>query len=291
MVKRIYYALSLIIFLSTCNGPTRTPVVGGEIFNGDRALALIQEQLAFGDRIPGSEAHTRMGDWMIQELKDLSWEVEEQIFTYRAFEGRNIIGKGSPVEGEWIILGAHYDTRPISDRDDRNPWTPVPGANDGGSGVAVLLELANVLQSEDLNRNVWLVFFDLEDSGGIDGMEWAVGSMFFANNLEEFPDEVIIVDMVGDADLQLFYERNSDEELLIDVWNTADELGYDSFIPIWKHSLIDDHTPFIQLGIPAIDIIDFNYPYWHTTQDTFDKVSSASLEQVGRTLQQWLLSK
>jgi glutaminyl-peptide cyclotransferase len=282
-------ALFIVLLVASCESTTLIPETGAEIFIGERALTLVEEQLAFGDRTPGSEAHQMEGDWIIQRLNDQGWRVEEQTFSYRAFQGRNIIGKGGQDGGEWIVLGAHYDTRPIADRDEDNPLAPVPGANDGGSGVAVLLELARVLQTEGLTRNIWLVFFDLEDSGGIDGMEWIVGSTFFANHLENYPDEVIIVDMVGDADLQLYYEMNSDPDLSKEIWDVAKELGYDSFIPIGKHSMIDDHTPFVRLGIPAVDIIDFDYPYWHTTQDTPDKVSSESLEQVGRTLQQWLL--
>jgi glutaminyl-peptide cyclotransferase len=283
-------ALPFMLLVTACTIASPTVSDQEGIFSGERALALIEEQLSFGARTPGSQAHKMEGDWIIQELKELGWTVEEQLFSYRAFEGRNIIGKAGPREGEWLTLGAHYDTRPISDRDGENPWTPVPGANDGGSGVAVLLELARILQPDNLTKHIWLVFFDLEDSGGIDGMDWIVGSTFFAQNLEAFPDQVIIVDMVGDSDLQLYYERNSDPDLQREIWDLAIDMGYESFIPVSNHSMLDDHTPFIQLGIPAIDIVDFDYPYWHTTQDTFDKVSSKSLEQVGRTLQQWLLT-
>ena len=286
---QFFYALPFILLVAACQRTTPTMSDQEGIFNGERALALIEDQLSFGPRTPGSQAHKLAGDWIIQELEKLDWIVEEQLFSYRAFEGRNIIGKAGPEEGEWVILGAHYDTRPISDRDEQNPWTPVPGANDGGSGVAVLLELARVLQMEELTKHVWLVFFDLEDSGGIDRMDWIVGSTFFAQSLEAFPDQVIIVDMVGDSDLELYYERNSHPDLQREIWDLAIDMGYESFIPVSNHSILDDHTPFIQLGIPAIDIIDFDYPYWHTTQDTFDKLSAESLEQVGRTLQRWLV--
>ncbi len=231
-----------------------------------------------------------VGDWIVTELGENGWVVEEQLFPYREFQGRNIIAKGGPSEGEWIVLGAHYDTRPIADRDTVNPLRPVPGANDGGSGVAVLLELANVLQKDALSGPLWLVFFDLEDSGDIDGMEWIVGSSYFADHLKELPDKVIVVDMVGDADLQIYYERNSDQALQAEIWEVAAGLGFEGFIPAANHSMIDDHIPFIQLGITAIDIIDFDYPYWHTIEDTLDKVSSQSLGQVGQTLEAWLLS-
>jgi glutaminyl-peptide cyclotransferase len=286
---RFNLLIPFMLFMAACSNSNPIATAGEEIFEGDRALALVQEQMTFGDRIPGSEAHKSTGDWLIKNLEDYGWSVEEQLFSYREFQGRNIIGVAGPEDGEWIILGAHYDTRPVSDRDEENPFEPVPGANDGGSGVAVLLELARVLQRETLTKQIWLVFFDLEDSGGINGMNWVVGSTYFANNLEEFPDQVIIVDMIGDADLQIYYEMNSDPGLRGEIWSMASELGYKAFIPAANHSLIDDHTPFLQRGIPAIDIIDFDYPFWHTTQDTLDKISSKSLEQVGRTLQQWLL--
>jgi glutaminyl-peptide cyclotransferase len=259
-------------------------------FDGERALKFVEEQMDFGFRTPGSEAHKLTGDWITKKLDESGWVVEEQLFTYREFQGRNIIAKGGPSEGEWVVLGAHYDTRPIADRDTVNPLQPVPGANDGGSGVAVLLELANVLQKETLSGPLWLVFFDLEDSGDIDGMDWIVGSSYFADHLVELPDKVIIVDMVGDKDLQLYYESNSDPVLQAEIWEVAADLGFEAFIPTTKYSMIDDHTPFIRLGISAIDIIDFDYPYWHTTEDTLDKVSSKSLGQVGQTLQAWLLS-
>jgi glutaminyl-peptide cyclotransferase len=288
---RLNYLLPCVLILAACSRPTPLAPSGGKSFDGESALALLQEQMAFGDRTPGSEAHKSLGDYLVKKLEESGWSAEEQIFTYRGFEGRNIIGKAGPKDGGSVILGAHYDTRPISDRDDENPLEPVPGANDGGSGVAVLLELARVLQKEALTKQIWLVFFDLEDSGGIDGMDWIVGSTYFADHLEVLPDQVIIVDMIGDADLQIYYEANSDPELMGEVWGIASELGYKAFIPSVNHSLIDDHTPFLQRGIPAIDIIDFDYPFWHTTQDTLDKISSNSLEQVGRTLQQWLFLK
>jgi Zn-dependent M28 family amino/carboxypeptidase len=106
------------------------------------------------------------------------------------------------------------------------------------------------------------------------------------------PRAVIIVDMVGDADLNIYKERNSDPEIMDEIWGTAKRLGYESkFIPDYKHSMLDDHTPFLEAGIPAVDIIDFDYPYWHTTQDTPDKVSAESLQVVGETLRAWLVQQ
>ena len=166
----------------------------------------------------------------------------------------------------------------------------MPGANDGASGVSVLLELARTLPSDSVP--VWLVFFDAEDNGGLDNRQWIMGSRAFVAALTEKPQAVIIVDMVGDADLNLFIERNSDAALTAEIWAQAAALGYEKFfIATPKYNMIDDHTPFLEAGIPAVDIIDFDYPYWHTSADTADKVSAKSLQAVGETMWAWIESQ
>jgi len=258
-------------------------------FNGQNALLFVEEQMAFGPRIPGSEASRNTAVWVVEQLESFGWETEIQHFSYLGTPLMNIIAKSEGVsESKPILLGAHYDTRPYADLDPINPEAPVPGANDGASGVAVLIELAHVLDRDRLRQPVWLVFFDAEDSGNIDGWDWIVGSSFFADNLAQDLEAAVIVDMVGDRDLQLFIEKNSDIDLVQEIWELADQLGYPSFINTPKYSMIDDHLPFLRNGVPAVDIIDFDYPYWHTTSDTIDKVSADSLEQVGRTLEHWL---
>jgi Zn-dependent M28 family amino/carboxypeptidase len=165
---------------------------------------------------------------------------------------------------------------------------PVPGANDGASGVAVLLELARILPPVN-NNQMWLVFFDAEDQGHIDNFEWIMGSRVFVQELKQKPSRAVIIDMIGDADLQIFREHNSDIEMTDQLWRTADELGFSSyFIDEEKYNILDDHIPFIEVGIPAVDIIDFDYPWWHTLSDTADKVTPQSLEIVGKTLIKWL---
>jgi glutaminyl-peptide cyclotransferase len=206
---------------------------------------------------------------------------------------QNVIGKRDGVgdsNRSWIIIGAHFDTRIYADEDpDPDKRTqPVPGANDGASGVAVLLELARILPV-DLKQDIWLVFFDAEDNGNIPGWDWIMGSRYFVNSLQGKPNAAIIVDMIGDADLNIYLERGSDKELSAEIWSVAADLGYSQFIPFPKYNILDDHVPFLEAGIRAIDIIDFDYPYWHTTEDTLDKVSSESLEAVGETLRVWLL--
>ncbi len=258
-------------------------------FNGDHAFEYLKYQISLGPRIPGSKAHNEIINWMTSELVDSGWNVETQIFSTKAIVGTNLIarrGVGTP----WIIIGAHYDSRQIADHDpeDGNRIFPVPGANDGASGVAVLLEIARVLP-EDLDKQVWLVFFDQEDQGGIGNQDWILGSKAFVASLEGIPDYVIIVDMVGDADLKIYYERNSNQDLSKQIWSVASTLGFgDHFIPEERHSILDDHTPFLEKGITAIDIIDFDYPYYHSLADTPDKTSAKSLAMVGRTLIKWL---
>jgi Zn-dependent M28 family amino/carboxypeptidase len=134
-----------------------------------------------------------------------------------------------------------------------------------------------------------LVFFDAEDNGRIEGWDWILGSRAFVDQLAGQPDAVVIVDMIGDADLNIKMETSSTLSLVVEIWEQANALGYsDHFIPRPGYRILDDHTPFLQAGIPAVDIIDFDYPYWHTTEDTIDKISAQSLQVVGETLLAWL---
>jgi len=253
-------------------------------FSGPAAFAHVEAQMKLGPRPTGSVANRATGDYIIAQLRQFGWATQEQRFDYHGTGIRNIIGqKGS---GPVLILGAHYDTRRRADQDKTRPADPVLGADDGASGVAVLLELAHVLDARKLTNQVWLAFFDAEDDGDLDGWEWVVGSRYMAQNLTVRPVAVIVVDMVGDADQQIYFDRNSNRDWSQRIWTVAGELGYGEYlIPKVKWSMFDDHTPFAQQGIPAVDIIDFDYPYWHTTADTTDKLSPDSLMHVGRTLQ------
>lgn len=283
--------------LAACATPTRSPISVPptptplpRTFTGDLAYRWVERQTALGPRLIGSEANRQAGDQILVELTTLGWEIQEQTFTYQNMPIRNLIAyqKG---DGPAVLLGAHYDSRKSADRED--PTRPVPGANDGASGVAVLLELARALD-EPLPYTVYLAFFDAEDNGNLDGWPFSVGASYMAETWGQAEWQVpltavVVVDMIGDADQQLYYETNSDPTLREQLWAIAGQLGYgDRFVPQPRHTIIDDHLPFLQRGIPAVDIIDFDYPYWHTTQDTADKVSAASLETVGRTLESWL---
>jgi Zn-dependent M28 family amino/carboxypeptidase len=259
-------------------------------FDGVRAFSNVDFQVSLGPRPSGSEAHAETIQWIVSELEEIGWNVEIQKVNISGHDVQNIIARNNG-EGDWIIVGAHFDTRMISDQDE-DPGKrslPVVGANDGASGVGVLLELARVLP-KDLDKNIWLVFFDAEDNGGIPDWDWILGSRAFVENLDGIPDAVVILDMIGDANLNIYLERNSNVYLTSDIWTQAEGLGYvDYFIPEYKYSILDDHTPFLQAGIKAVDIIDFDYPYWHTSEDTIDKISSESLQIVGETILAWLL--
>jgi len=260
-------------------------------FDGRRAYADVQTQVAFGSRVPGTEGHTKAQAWIQKELESAGWSVDIQKSEALGHPVENIIAKRVD-EGPQIIIGAHYDTRMFADQDpDPTQHTNyVPGANDGASGVAVLLGLARALPKDSVP--VWLVFFDTEDNGNIESWDWILGSRGFVKNNSIQPRAAIVVDMIGDSDLNIYKERNSNPDLTDAIWAAARGLGYESkFIPEYKFSMIDDHTPFLEAGIPAVDIIDFDYPYWHTAQDTPDKVSAESLQAVGETLRTWVMQQ
>lgn len=287
--KYSFFVLLPILFgVFACQGKTEALS-----FDGNRAHDLVAQQIEFGPRFPGSEGHQEIQTWIVQLLNEAGWDVTFQDFDYYGMVGTNIIAYREPELSQdsekWIILGAHYDTRLYADNDPNpNMWgQPVPGANDGASGVAVLLELARVLPEIE-NKNVWLVFFDGEDNGNIGNQDWIQGSAYFADQLTNFPDQVVIIDMIGDEDQNIYLEKTSDQVLSAEIWDVANQLGIDTFIQEQKYAILDDHTPFLNKGISAVDIIDFDYPYWHTTADTLDKISPESLMNVGNVLFSWL---
>ena len=258
-------------------------------FSGDHAYAHVVNQVALGPRVVGSDAAWNAGEEIMRQLTTLGWDVDSQAFTFRGVKGRNIIARSG--SGPIVMLGAHYDSRPTADREyqSESRRLPVPGANDGASGVAVLLELARVLDVDSTGHQVWLAFFDAEDRGGIEDWPYSVGAGLMLDQLEARPEAVVIVDMVGDADQQIFFEKFSDRGLSAQIWKVAERLGYGGqIVPQLRHAVGDDHLPFIRAGIPAITMIDFDYRYWHTLEDTPDKLSPDSLERVGRTLVTWL---
>lgn len=289
--------IHLIIFLlaSSIGCQTRIPV-----FNGNSAFTHLVAQCDFGPRNPGSVGHQKALDYFLNVLAPLADTVSTQSFTEimprskQKVEMHNIIAQFNPKAKKQIMISAHWDTRPWGDRSlsIMRKDQPILGANDGASGVAILLELAKVLHDNPQKIGVNLVLFDAEDFGSSgDSWSYCKGSQYFAKNLPiTLPDYAINLDMVGDANLEIYIERISYKQnpsLVLDLWGLAEELKLSGFKKMAYHSIFDDHVPLYELaGIPAVDIIDFDYPdektnYHHTYNDIVENCSPESLRQVG----------
>ena len=249
----------------------------------------IKNQVDFGSREPNSQAIEECRDYIIQNLATDSVIIQnfEVELRGKKQKGVNILGVFSPAQKSRILLVAHYDTRFISDKDPNSIFEPVLGANDGASGVAVLLELAYLVsQTPPSNLGVDFLFVDLEDQGDYGSADsWILGSRHFAKDLlgDEW-EKVVVVDMVADKDLNIFKEYNSTKKLTNEIWKYAKE----GFVDRFAYSIIDDHIPFLEKGFDAALIIDFDYPYWHTSADIVKNCSAQSLGKVGRTLERFI---
>jgi hypothetical protein len=269
-------------------------------FDGAQALRYAAEQVAFGPRIPGTDAHRRMGVWLDSLARAHADSVIVQDWEHVTSKGvrlplRNVLMRFNPAAPERVLFLAHWDTRPFSDKaqDPADQRKPVPGANDGASGVAVLLGMADALRkSPPGNVGVDLLFVDGEDFGSFeDSTETLLGARHYAKNLPggARPRYAVLLDMVGDRDLQLKPEGNSllgAPEIVEKVWKTAKAAGHARvFVSEPGLTVIDDHVPLQQAGIRAIDVLDFSYgsnnTLWHTPDDTIDKLSAESLQAVG----------
>ncbi len=267
-------------------------------FDSQKAYAFLLKQCEIGPRYPGSPGQRQARDYLVSTLSEFGAKVITQPFALKfgrpekTAEAYNIIAHFQPDKRERILLCAHWDTRPWADKDPdpKNHNSPILGANDGASGVAVLLEVARLLHLHPPSVGVDIVLFDGEDSGSEGTMNsWAQGSAYFARHLSrsEYPRFGILIDMIGDADLEIYQEANSRayaRPVVDKVWEIAQNLGCKAFKPVAGSSIMDDHIPLLQVGIPCIDLIDLDYPYWHTLADTPDKCSADSLDQVGRVL-------
>ncbi|MEE9168012.1 MAG: M28 family peptidase [Candidatus Neomarinimicrobiota bacterium] len=272
-------------------------------FDAQRAFGFLEEQCALGPRNPGSPGHRDGLKYILDVISPLADEVLTQPFPYSdpysgsMFELTNVVAQFNPELNRRLWVAAHWDTRPWADRDKtkRNRIRPILGANDGASGVAVLLELAHHFHELPPATGVDLIFLDGEDLGKQgDRNHFFNGSRYLAKNIPtQMPDYCILIDMVGDKDLQLPVELNSWRQapkLVGELWNLAAHLTLTSFEWRVGHAVDDDHVVvFEEGGIPSVDIIDFEYPnrsdnYWHTLEDTPDKCSPESLKTVGTLL-------
>jgi len=297
MIKRIFavFGLGFAVIFSQIQTPTG-------LFSGESAFKFLEQQVAFGPRNPGSEGHKNCQHFLIAELKKYTINVSTQPFLFtdtdlnRTFTLTNIIAHfpGKAPQSQRILLAAHWDTRPRADRekDPELQKQPILGANDGASGVAVLLEIARIMVKYPPPVPVDVVLFDGEDYGKVSRHEdYLLGARHFAKNLPRTPYKFgILLDMVGDKNLRIPKEGYSARMLpdLVDkVWKRAQLLKLSVFINRLGSEILDDHQPLIQAGVPIIDIIHVDLvgsKYWHTLEDTPDKCSPESLKQVGTLL-------
>ncbi len=281
------------LLLAGCQGPA-APVSETD---GDAALAYVRTQLDFGPRVPGTEGHRRMAAWLDSLLRQRADTVVVQAWDHTAGDGtvlplRNLIARFNPGATERLLFLAHWDTRPVADGPaSRERNLPVPGANDGASGVAVLLAMADALKRQPPAIGVDLLFVDGEDYGSFaEDRDVLLGSRYYARNQLPGPKPLfaVLFDMVGDMEPRFYQEGFSltaAPEVVDLVWRTAAEMGHGNvFVAEPGISITDDHIPLQQAGIRAIDVIDFDYgprnAYWHTVEDSFDKISGASLKIV-----------
>jgi glutaminyl-peptide cyclotransferase len=256
-------------------------------FSGTAAFDFAKAAVAFGPRPAGSEANHKLQAYILQKVNVPGAQVVEDAFTAQTPRGlvamKNIIVKFPGKSGKAIAITGHYDTKPFANRN-------FVGANDGGSSTAVLLELAQALAGQPRIDDVYLIFFDGEEAFG----DWTAadsvyGSRHLADTWRKDASWVrfkalINVDMIGDKDLNILQDTNSDVSLRRLVWSAAASLGYQKYFTSQNEPMDDDHMPFVRLGVPSLDVIDFDYPPWHGDTDTLDKIGPASLEIVGKTM-------
>jgi glutaminyl-peptide cyclotransferase len=288
--------LATVVLLAGCEGAPLPP----REFDGAQALRYVETQLAFGPRIPGSPGHARMAAWLDSLLRTRADTVVVQRWTHVTRAGDslpmvNLLARFNPASATRVLYLAHWDTRPRSDAPgSRDTTVPVPGANDGGSGVAILLGMADALKKLPPETGVDLLFVDGEDYGSFDAgqdQDVLIGSRYYAANLPpgERPRYAVLFDMVGDRELRFPREGNSATgapDVVEMIWSLAKQLGYgEIFVPADTGPITDDHVPLQQVGIRAIDVIDLDFgpgnSWHHTPDDTIDKVSQASLQVVG----------
>ncbi len=296
--------LTTLLFLTFGCGPS------GPDFDEDHAFEYLVAQCDFGPRNPGSEGYYACLDFIINELDQSADDIILQDFRYREqryrkrYDLQNIIARYNPDASFQTIISAHWDTRPWADQEDnrRDRNQPIIGANDGASGVAVLLELAKIMGETPPPIGVNLVFFDGEDLGVPGENEtYCQGSRYFAKNLPiPRPDEAINLDMVGDKQLHIPVEKYSLEynpNLVRYLWGRADDMGLDAFDITPQYAIYDDHVRLHEIaGIPAIDLIDFKYPnpyanFWHTMNDVPENCSAESLGQVGKLMVDYIYNR
>ena len=323
MLKKLTFISLVLLSFASCEGDKKTQsrrVAESQSqsqsqtltipdFNADSAFHYVKQQLDLGPRVPGSEAHARCADWFIDFFNKNADTVYVQDFRTRLYngngiDGKNIIASFNPEAKKRIILAAHWDSRPFADHDpDEKNWnTPIDGANDGASGVGVLMEIARLLKDNPTKAGIDIILFDLEDYGApayanvMSNDDWALGSQYWSKNPHIYGYRAyfgILLDMVGAPNPRFpkeYYSQQFAPSLSNDVWRVARDLGYsDYFTNELGHPINDDHIYVNTIAnIPMIDIIHLEnnedtsfYPYWHTLKDNIEQIDSKTLGMVG----------
>ena len=281
-------------------------------FDGDTAYSYVAYQMNINTthyRIPGTQGREDCAQYFITKFQEIDPTINFTLhnFTVQSIGCQNVLFKMNENFPNILILGTHYDSRAKADKDSTNPNLRVPGANDGASGSAVLIELARVLYEKrnNLSVQIWFLFFDAEDQGGngLTGWDWCEGSSKFVQDIENFFnsstesfDAMILLDMVGGDNLRFICETYSTSSLLDELFETGRQLGYTSAFPSNPvvNRIFDDHVAFVNYGIPSADLIikfwdaPIEWPYHHTTNDDLSHISSTSLEITGKTVEQFI---
>ncbi|WP_299756313.1 M28 family peptidase [uncultured Pontibacter sp.] len=284
-------------------------------FNPDSAYAFVEKQVAFGPRVPNTAAHFQTGEWIVAKLKEYGAQVQEQEFQAKAYDGtmlnlRNVIASYNPGAANRVLLAAHWDTRPLADKDEENPKEAIDGANDGASGVGVLLEIARAIHEAQQKPDVGvdLIFFDGEDYGQPDDSplpqvqdSWCLGSQYWSNN-KHTPNYRanygILLDMVGAENARFAregYSRQYAKEVVDKVWKAGNSIGYSDYFKYKNAPAITDDHYYVntQGNIRMIDIIELDTnagsgdifgPYHHRHTDNMDIISKNTLKAVGQTV-------
>jgi len=289
--------VAALALVAACDGSaSRDAATAPSEFDSSVAMTRVAKQVDAGPRIPGSAAHRAIGDWIAAELRSRADTVIEQAWTHTTADGkklplRNILARFRPQETRRVLYLAHWDSRPVAD-EETDPAliaAGVPGANDGASGVVILLGVADALKKLPPSVGVDLLFVDGEDWGSFDtNTDVLLGSKYFAEHLPDAgyaPMLGVLWDMVGDSIPHFEQEANSIQaapEVVQRVWTTAQRLGHGAaFTNRQGQQITDDHVPLIQKGLRVIDVIDLDYPWHHRAGDTTDKVSATTLQVVG----------
>lgn len=296
---------------ATFDWASPSKAAAGDSFDQAASFAALKSVCEIGPRVSGTDGMRRQQKLLVDYFRKLEGAVSNQLFQVRhPLDGSqvtmtNLCVRWHPERKKRILICCHYDTRPFPDRDPVNPRGEFLGANDGGSGVALLAELGRHLASMEGKWGVDFVFFDGEELVYVAGRDpMFLGSQYFARQYADRNWDVkyqygVLVDMVADKDLQIYYEKNSmlsAARIGKSIWGVAKQLGVKEFIPDEKHQIRDDHLPLNEIAlIPTVDIIDFDYPnpqrpneYWHTLQDSPENCSAESLGKVGSVLLEWL---